>query len=179
VPEGLDAHRSFAGYDLTIATGEPADPRATTISVGALRDTGVVTAASFDPATGVLTAPRDAIADLARLATGAGLVDEERLDATFGAAGAGTAREPHPRLAQGLLALQRSIVGIVLGKTGYGMPGWIGETVSAMHVFRRGDDDQLVSMPADRMAHFLVWLLDIGPRPAPNARPRPRSTATR
>jgi hypothetical protein len=39
VPEGLDAHRGFAGYDLTIATGEPADPRATTISVGALRDT--------------------------------------------------------------------------------------------------------------------------------------------
>jgi hypothetical protein len=133
-----------------------------------------VTAASFNPATGVLTAPRAAIADLARLATGAGPVDEERLDATLGAAGAGTAREPHPRLAQGLVALKRPIVGIVLGKTGYGMPAWIGEAVFAMHVFRGADDDQLVSMPADQMAHFLVWLLDIGPRPGPE---RPPETA--
>jgi hypothetical protein len=38
VPEGLEATRGFGGYDLTISTGEPDDPRATTISVGALRD---------------------------------------------------------------------------------------------------------------------------------------------
>jgi hypothetical protein len=126
-----------------------------------------VTAPSFDPATGLLTAPREAIADLARFATGAGPVDEERLDATLQAAAAGTAREPHPRLAQGLLALRKPIVGLLLGKTGYGMPGWIGEGVFAMHVFRTptGEDDQLVSMPADQLPHFLVWLLGIGPRP--------------
>jgi hypothetical protein len=126
-----------------------------------------MTAPAFDPATGLLTAPRDAIADLARLRTGAAPVDEDRLDAVLSEAGAGTLREPHPRLAQALLALERPIVGLMIGKTGYGMPGWIGEGVFALHVFRGldGADDQLVSMPADHMAHFLVWLLSIGPRP--------------
>jgi hypothetical protein len=127
-----------------------------------------VTAPAFDPATGLLTAPRDAIADLARLATGAGPVDEDRLDAVLQEAGAGTVRDPHPRLAQALLALRTPIIGLVIGKTGYGMPGWIGEGVFTMHVFRGfdGADDQLVSTPADHMVHFLVWLLGIGPRPA-------------
>ena len=39
VPDGLTATRGFGGYDLTISTGDPQDPRATTISVGALRRT--------------------------------------------------------------------------------------------------------------------------------------------
>jgi hypothetical protein len=37
-PEGLEVTRGFGGYDLTISAGDPHDPRATTISVGALRD---------------------------------------------------------------------------------------------------------------------------------------------
>ena len=38
VPEGLEVTRGFGGYDLTISAGEPHDPHATTISVGALRE---------------------------------------------------------------------------------------------------------------------------------------------
>ena len=37
-PEELEVTRDLAGYDLTISTGDPGDARATTISVGALRD---------------------------------------------------------------------------------------------------------------------------------------------
>src|SRR4051794_12803920 len=44
IPEGLDVTRGFGGYDLTISTGDPYDPQATTISVGAQRETeGIVT----------------------------------------------------------------------------------------------------------------------------------------
>jgi hypothetical protein len=126
-----------------------------------------VTAPAFDPDTGILTARRETIAELARFATGAGPVDEAGLDAVLAQAGAGTAREPHPRLAQALLAMQKPIVGLLLGKTGYGMPGWIGEGIFAMHVYRTldGSEDQLVSTPADHAVHFLLWLLRIGPRP--------------
>jgi hypothetical protein len=122
---------------------------------------------SFDPETGILTAPRATIADLARFVTGAGPVDLDALGAALVEAGAGSAHEPHPRLAQGLLAVRKPIVGILLGKTGYGMPGWIGEGWFAMHVFRSldGDEDQFVSGPADRAPHFFLELLDIGPRP--------------
>jgi hypothetical protein len=38
VPEGLEVTRGFAGYDLTISTGDPYEPQATTISIGALRE---------------------------------------------------------------------------------------------------------------------------------------------
>jgi hypothetical protein len=122
---------------------------------------------SFDPDTGILTAPRATISDLVRFVTGAGPVDLDALGAALVEAGAGTAGEPHPRLARALVAVRKPIVGILLGKTGYGMPGWIGEGMFAIHVFRGldGEDDQLVSGPADRAPHFLLSLLDIGPRP--------------
>ena len=43
-PEGLEVTRGFGGYDLTISAGDPGDPRATTISIGAEReDDGPVT----------------------------------------------------------------------------------------------------------------------------------------
>jgi hypothetical protein len=37
-PEELEVTRGFGGYDLTISAGQPGDPQATTISVGALRE---------------------------------------------------------------------------------------------------------------------------------------------
>jgi hypothetical protein len=40
VPDGLEVTRGFGGYDLTLSAGEPGDPQATTISVGATRDAG-------------------------------------------------------------------------------------------------------------------------------------------
>jgi hypothetical protein len=120
---------------------------------------------SFDPATGTLTAPRETIAALARFATGAGPVDEPALDEALLAAGAGTARAPHPRLGEALVAVRSPIVGILLGKTGYAMPGWIGDGWFALHVLRPGDDDRLVSGPADHAPHVLLELLGVGPRP--------------
>jgi hypothetical protein len=125
-----------------------------------------VSAVEFDPDTGLLTAPRATIEALARSAAGAGAPEDAGLDAALREAGAGTAADPHPRLAPALIALQRPIVGIRLSKTGYLMPGWVGERVFAMHVYRKpeGHDDQLVSMPADHIWHFLLWLLGIGPR---------------
>jgi hypothetical protein len=70
--------------------------------------------------------------------------------------------------------MRRPIVGLQLGKTGYVMPGWIGEGRCTLHVFRGGDDDQLVPMPAEHLVHFLLWLLDISPRPRDE---RPPETA--
>jgi hypothetical protein len=40
IPEGLEVTRGFGGHDLTISAGDPHDPQATTISVGARRDVG-------------------------------------------------------------------------------------------------------------------------------------------
>ena len=53
-------------------------------------------------------------------------------------------RDPHPKLAEALVPLRRPIIGIRLAKTGYLMPGWIGEGRFTLHVYRGGDDDQLV-----------------------------------
>jgi hypothetical protein len=128
---------------------------------------------AFDPETGILTAPRETIGALATLAVGAGEADAALVDAALEAAGAGSVEQPHPRLAEALAPLRRPIIGIVLGKTGYAMPGWVGEGRFTLHVYRGGDDDQLVSMPADHTVHFLLWLLDIGPRPRD---PRPPET---
>jgi hypothetical protein len=125
-----------------------------------------VTRAEFDPATGLLTAPRETVAALVQAVGGAGRVDAGPVDAALREAGAGTLAEPHPRLAQGLVAPAQPIVAIRLSKTGYLMPGWIGEGVFAMHVYRNpdGHDDEFVSMPADHIWHFLLWLLKVGPR---------------
>jgi hypothetical protein len=128
----------------------------------------------FNPDTGVLTAPRDTIGALATLAVGAGEADAALVDEALEAAGAGTLEQPHARLAEALAPLRRPIVGIVLGKTGYAMPGWVGEGRFTLHAYRGGDDDQLVSMPGDHLVHFLLWLLDISPRPRD---PRPPETA--
>jgi hypothetical protein len=128
---------------------------------------------AFDPGTGLLTAPRETIGALATLVTGAGEADAAAVDAVLAAAGAGSVAEPHPRLADALAPMRRPIIGVRLGKTGYVMPGWIGEGRFTLHALRHGDDDQLVSMPAEHLAHFLVWLLGIGPRPRD---PRPAET---
>jgi hypothetical protein len=127
----------------------------------------------FDPETGLLTAPREAIGALAALATGAGEGDAAAVDAMLTAAGAGSLAEPHPRLGDALAPLRRPIIGIRLAKTGYLMPGWVGEGRFTLHAYRDGDDDQLVSMPAEHFMHFLLWLLNIGPRPRD---PRPPET---
>jgi hypothetical protein len=42
IPDGIDVHRGFAGNDLVISP-DPLDPRATTISIGAVRDGHPVT----------------------------------------------------------------------------------------------------------------------------------------
>jgi hypothetical protein len=127
----------------------------------------------FDPDTGLLTAPRDTIAALATIVTGAGEADAAAVDAALAAAGAGSLAEPHPKLAEALAPIRTPIIGIRLGKTGYVMPGWVGQGRFTLHAYRGGDDDQLVPMPAEHLAHFLVWLLDIGPRPRD---PRPPET---
>jgi hypothetical protein len=120
---------------------------------------------SFAPETGILTAPREAIGELATWATGAREVDDGAVAAMLAAAGAGSLDDLHPKLVDALLPLWRPIVGVRLAKTGYLMPGWVGEGRFTLHVYRGGDDDQLVSMPADHLVHFLLWLLQIGPRP--------------
>jgi hypothetical protein len=120
---------------------------------------------ALDPDTGILTASRDELGALAALATGAREADADAVDAMLAAAGAGSLADPHPKLADSLAPLRRPIVGVRLAKTGYLMPGWVGEGRFTLHVYRHGDDDQLVSMPAEHVVHFLLWLLDIGPRP--------------
>jgi hypothetical protein len=120
---------------------------------------------SFDGENGLLTAPREAIGALAAVATGAGEGDADSVDAMLAAAGAGSLADPHPRLADALAPLRRPFVGIRLAKTGYLMPGWVGEGRFTLHAYRGGDDDQLVSMPAEHLVRFLLWLLKIGPRP--------------
>jgi hypothetical protein len=128
----------------------------------------------FSPETGILTASRDAIGALAAVATGAREADTGAVDALLAEAGAGSLADPHAKLADALAPLRRPIVGVRLAKTGYLMPGWVGEGRFTLHVYRGGDDDQLVSMPADHLVHFLLWLLDIGPRPRDE---RPAETA--
>jgi hypothetical protein len=125
----------------------------------------------FSPETGILTASREEIGTLAAVATGGGGGDVDDLLARVGA---GTLADPHPKLADAVAPLRRPIVGVRLAKTGYLMPGWVGEGRFTLHVYRGGDDDQLVSMPADHLVHFLLWLLDIGPRPRDE---RPAETA--
>jgi hypothetical protein len=120
---------------------------------------------AFNPETGLLTAPRETIGALATIATGAGEADAAAVDAVLAAAGAGSLADPHPKLAEALAPLRRPIIGIRLGKTGSVMPGWIGDGRFTLHVYRGGDDDQLVPMPAEHLVHFLLWLLDISPRP--------------
>ena len=128
---------------------------------------------AFNAETGLLTAPREVIAALATIVTGAGEADAAEVDAVLAAAGAGSLAEPHPKLADALTPMRSPIIGIRLGKTGYVMPGWVGGGRFTLHVYRGGDDDQLVPMPAEHLAHFLAWLLDIGPRPRD---PRPEET---
>jgi hypothetical protein len=132
-----------------------------------------MTAPAFDPDTGLLTAPRDTLGALATIVTGAGDADADAVDAVLAAAGAGSLAEPHPKLAEALVPMRAPIIGIRLGKTGYVMPGWVGQGRFTLHVYRNGDDDQLVPMPAEHLVHFLLWLLDIGPRPRD---PRPEET---
>jgi hypothetical protein len=43
IPDGLDVQRGFAGNDLVVSAGDPLDPHATTISIGAVRDGDPVT----------------------------------------------------------------------------------------------------------------------------------------
>jgi hypothetical protein len=43
IPDEVDVHRGFAGNDLVVSAGDPLDPRATTISIGAVRDGDPVT----------------------------------------------------------------------------------------------------------------------------------------
>jgi hypothetical protein len=124
-----------------------------------------MTTPAFNPETGMLTASRDTIGALAAIATGAGEADAAAVDAMLAAAGAGSLADPHPKLAEALVPLRAPIIGIRLAKTGYVMPGWIGEGRFTLHVYRGGDDDQLVPMPAEHLVHFLLWLLDISPRP--------------
>jgi hypothetical protein len=119
---------------------------------------------SFNVENGILEASREEIGALAALATGAREAGEEPVDAMLAAAGAGSLADPHARLADALAPMRRPIVGVRLAKTGYLMPGWVGEGRFTLHVYRHGDDDQLVSMPAEHVVHFLLWLLDIGPR---------------
>ena len=120
---------------------------------------------SFNTENGILTATRDEIGALAALATGAREADAEAVDAMLAAAGAGSLAAPHPMLADALAPLRRPIIGVRLAKTGYLMPGWVGEGRFTLHAYRSGDDDQLVPMPAEHLVHFLLWLLKIGPRP--------------
>jgi hypothetical protein len=123
---------------------------------------------TFDPDTGLLTAPRETIGALATVVTGAGEADAAAVDAAL--AGAGSLAEPHPKLEEALVPMRRPIIGIRLGKTGHVMPGWVGQGRFTLHAYRGGDDDQLVTMPAEHLVHFLLWLLRIGPRPR-DARP--------
>jgi len=132
-----------------------------------------MSAPAYNPDTGVLTAPRDTIGALATIATGAGEADASAVDAVLAAVGAGSLAEPHPKLAEALVPLRSPIIGIRLAKTGYLMPGWVREGRFTLHVYRGGDDDQLVPMPAEHLVHFLLWLLDISPRPRD---PRPPET---
>jgi len=129
---------------------------------------------AFNPTSGVLTASRAEIGALAALVTGVGHADETAVDAMLADAAAGSLAEPHPRLAAALAPLGRPIVGVRLAKSGYLMPGWVGEGRFTLHAYRSGDDDQLVSMPAEHLVHFLLWLLQIGPRPRD---PRPAEIA--
>jgi hypothetical protein len=120
---------------------------------------------SFNPENGILTASRDEIGALAAYATGAAEADAGVVDATLTEAGAGSLERPHVKVTDALAPMRRPIVGVRLAKTGYLMPGWVGEGRFTLHVYRHGDDDQLVSMPAEHLVHFLLWLLKIGPRP--------------
>ena len=120
---------------------------------------------SFNPETGILTASREEIGALAALATGAAEADAGAVDAMLVAAGAGSLEHPHVKVTDALAPLRRPIIGVRLAKTGFLMPGWVGEGRFTLHVYRNGDDDQLVSMPAEHLVHFLLWLLNIGPRP--------------
>ena len=131
---------------------------------------------SFNTDTGILTASREQIGALAAYATGAAEADGDAVDATLAQAGAGSLEHPHAKLTDALAPLRRPIIGVRLAKTGYLMPGWIGEGRFTLHVYRHGDDDQLVSMPAEHLVHFLLWLLDIGPRPRDE---RPAETTVR
>jgi hypothetical protein len=157
---------------------------------------------TFDPATGLLTASRETIAALVTIATGgdadpalvnaaaadpalvnaaaadraaadAAVVDAAAVDAALSAAGAGTLADPHPRLADALAPLRRPRIGITVGKSGFVAPGWVGDGRFTFHAYRGGHDDQLVSMPAGHLVHFLLWLFQIGPRPR---EPRPAET---
>ena len=121
---------------------------------------------SLDPETGILTATREQIGALAAWATGTAEADPV-VDALL-------AELPDLKASDALAPLRRPIVGVRLAKTGYLMPGWVGEGRFTLHVYRNGDDDQLVSMPAEHLVHFLLWLLDIGPRPRDE---RPAETA--
>jgi hypothetical protein len=132
-----------------------------------------MSAPAFDPDTGMLTAPRETIGALATIVTGAGEADAAAVDAVLAAAEAGSLAEPHPKLAEALAPIRSPIIGIRLGKTGYVMPGWVGQGRFTLHAYRNGDDDQLVPMPAEHLVHFLLWLLKIGPRPRD---PRPEET---
>jgi hypothetical protein len=127
---------------------------------------------AFDPAIGMLTASRETIAALATIATG-GDADDAAVDAALSAAGAGTLADPHPRLADALIPLRRPQIGITIGKSGFAAPGWVGDRRFTFHAYRSGHDDQLVSMPADHLVHFLLWLFQIGPR---SRDPRPAET---
>ncbi|MBE2319330.1 hypothetical protein DVA67_025360 [Solirubrobacter sp. CPCC 204708] len=129
---------------------------------------------AFAPETGMLTASRGLINALVQ-ATVTGEGDTLAVDALLAEVGAGSLAAPHPALAAALEPLTRPIIGVRLAKTGFVMPGWIGEGRFTLHVHRRptGEDDQLVSMPAGQLLHFLVWLLDVGPRPRD---PRPPET---
>jgi hypothetical protein len=113
---------------------------------------------SFNPETGMLTASRAQIGALAAWATGAA-------EAEPGAVEGMLAEHPGLGVTDALAPLRRPIIGVRLAKTGYLMPGWVGEGRFTLHVYRDGDNDQLVSMPADHIVHFLLWLLQIGPRP--------------
>ena len=122
---------------------------------------------SLNPETGILTASREQIGALAAWGTGAAEADAAAVDALL-------AEHPDLKGADALAPLRRPIIGVRLAKTGYLMPGWVGEGRFTLHVYRGGHDDQLVSMPAEHLVHFLLWLLDIGPRPRDE---RPAETA--
>lgn len=129
---------------------------------------------AFAPATGMLTAPRALINALVQ-ETVSGDGDALAVDALLAEVGAGSLAAPHPALAAALEPLRVPIIGVRLAKTGFLMPGWIGDGRFTLHVHRHptGEDDQLVTIPAGRMLTFLLWLLDVGPRPRD---PRPPET---
>ena len=163
-------------------TGLLTAPRATLAALAAICTGGEDDAATDDAAMD-RPATDDAAMDRAatdRAATDRAAMDRPAtddaasVDAALASAGAGSLAEPHPKLAEALAPMRRPMIGIQLAKSGYLMPGWVGDGRFTLHVFRHGDDDQLVPMPAEALVHFLLWLLDIGPRPRD---PRPPETA--